>query len=560
MIIRFRKISHRLLFAVGSVVVLGGAGIVLNYALRQEKVVTQEVEAALVKTSETVERGLAALMEAGHAKAAPDFAARLKTVPNVVDYRILRVDGTEAFVDNLTVDRVNDRLGDMEFTGRPQAPPAEQILAKTDPDLERVRQTAERLIVYRTLPGGERLVTSLGPIKSHKACTKCHGSGEKVRGILKLTVSLQELDRDIQNSWRKSVLLIVLALFCIVGLIYWVAHRTIVAKIVNFSKAMEAAGQGDLSKRLPISGSDELGHMARSFNHMVDDLVEIYNGLKGEQRKLNTIINGANSGIVVTDSALNVVLVNDAAGRLLGKTEAQVCQEGFLMLFDDPAWMHAQLVREDARSSVFLDWQDKTLSIEASTIRNERGEVMGSAALIRDVTDEKQLEARLRDQSVTDALTGVGNRRYFDEILLAESMRWKRYGQPFSVMMIDVDHFKKFNDTHGHDCGDSVLRAIGALLKSVESTAVIPCRYGGEEMVILMEGYVQEKAAELAEQIRIKIAALVIDGLQVTVSIGVAGCPGHSVDSGEALLKLADEALYKAKESGRNQVCQALPV
>jgi diguanylate cyclase (GGDEF)-like protein len=154
----------------------------------------------------------------------------------------------------------------------------------------------------------------------------------------------------------------------------------------------------------------------------------------------------------------------------------------------------------------------------------------------------------------------LGNRRFFDEKLSAEFKRWRRYGQPLSLMMIDIDHFKKFNDTHGHDCGDNVLRAIGGVLKSAEDAAVIPCRYGGEEMVILMEGYVQEKAAELADRIRQQIAALIIDGLQVTASIGVAGCPGHPVDSGEALLKLADEALYRAKESGRNRVCQAEPV
>jgi diguanylate cyclase (GGDEF)-like protein/PAS domain S-box-containing protein len=559
--IQFKRISHRLLFAVGSVVIFGVVGIVGNYAMRQEEVARQEAEAALDKTTESVERGLSALMEARHAKAAPDFAERLKTVPNVVDYRVLRADGTEAFIDNLTVDRVNERLGDMEFTGRPDAPAAEQVLADTDPDLQRVRSSGERVFVYRTLPGGERQMTSLVPILARNVCTSCHGTGEKIRGILKLTVSLKEMDDDIEKTWWNSIIIIVIALFGIIALIYWAAHRTIVSKIVAFSKAMEAAGKGDLSGRLPGSGGDELGNMARSFNQMNEDLLEIYSGLKGERRKLNTIINGANSGIVVTDANMNVVLVNEAAESLLGKTEAQVVEAGFLQLFDDPEWMQARLAAQDeARSAVFLEWREKVLNIQASTIRNESGEVIGSAALIRDVTDEKRLEARLREQSVTDALTGLGNRRFFDEKLSAEFKRWRRYGQPLSLMMIDIDHFKKFNDTHGHDCGDNVLRAIGGVLKSAEDAAVIPCRYGGEEMVILMEGYVQEKAAELADRIRQQIAALIIDGLQVTASIGVAGCPGHPVDSGEALLKLADEALYRAKESGRNRVCQAEPV
>ena len=295
--------------------------------------------------------------------------------------------------------------------------------------------------------------------------------------------------------------------------------------------------------------------MAQSFNHMNEELIEIYAGLKDERHKLNTIIQGADSGIVVTDAAQNVVLVNEAAEKLLGKSESKVVREGFLMLFDDPAWMQVQLATPHEESHAMLrEWQGKTLSIQASTIRDGQGQAIGSAALIRDVTEEKLLEAQLQAQSITDALTGLHNRRHFDEVVDTEFKRWKRYAQPLSVMMLDIDHFKKFNDTHGHDCGDRVLIALGAVLKAAASAAVIPCRYGGEEMIIVMPGLTQDKGVELAESLRLKIAALVIDGLQVTVSIGVAGCPGHKVASGEALVKLADEALYAAKENGRNQV------
>ena len=140
-----------------------------------------------------------------------------------------------------------------------------------------------------------------------------------------------------------------------------------------------------------------------------------------------------------------------------------------------------------------------------------------------------------------------------------EYKRWQRYAQPLSVMMIDVDHFKKFNDTHGHDCGDRVLTAIGAVLRSLAAPSLIPCRYGGEEMLAIMPGVVEEQAMALAETVRLRISELVIDGLRVTVSIGVAGVPGHEAVDGEALVKLADEALYDAKENGRNQVRRPLP-
>jgi diguanylate cyclase (GGDEF)-like protein/PAS domain S-box-containing protein len=556
MTLQFRRIGHRLIFAVGSVVILGVLGIVINNAIRQEKVTVQETEAALTKTSQSVEQGLSALMQVGHAKDAADFAKRLKTVPNIVDYRMLRANGTEAFIDNLTVDRVNEKLGEFEFTGRHKPAPAEQVLAATDPNLVRVLTTGQRVFVYQTLPGGERLVTSLGPNLSQPSCEKCHDAGAKILGVLKLTVSLKQLDHDVRKTWQLSILLILAALSAIVVLIYWAARRTVVSQIVRFSSAMQTAAGGDLTVRLPTTENNELGYMAQSFNQMNDELIDIYAGLKDERHKLNTIIQGADSGIVVTDACQTVVLVNEAAEKLLGKAAAKVTQEGFLMLFDDPAWMQVQLATPpEASHAVLREWQGKTLSIQASTIRDAQGEAIGSAALIRDVTEEKQLEAQLQAQSITDALTGLHNRRHFDEVLDTEFKRWKRYAQPLSVMMLDIDHFKKFNDTHGHDCGDRVLMALGAVLKAAASAAVIPCRYGGEEMVIVMPGLTAEKAFELAERLRLQIAALVLDGLQVTVSIGVASCPGaRMAANAEALVKQADEALYAAKENGRNQV------
>jgi diguanylate cyclase (GGDEF)-like protein/PAS domain S-box-containing protein len=432
-------------------------------------------------------------------------------------------------------------------------------MADTDPDLVKVRTTGERVFTYSQLPGGERQVTALGPIKKLQQCNRCHEEEEKVRGVLKLTVSLAELDRDVQKTWQVSVMLIVGALAAIVALIYWVAHRTVVSHIVDFSSAMKAAAAGDLSVRLPGSGHDEIAHMARSFNHMNQELIDIYSGLREEQNKLNTIIQGADSGVVVTDGQQKVVLVNHAAERQLGKSEAQIVREGFLALFDDPAWMQEKLsaTSEKGHSGV-REHLGRILSVQASTIRIADGTVIGSAALIRDITEEKKLEEQLKQQSITDALTGLFTRRHFDEVLLTEFKRYERYAQPLAVMMLDVDHFKRFNDTHGHECGDRVLIAIGAVLKTIGSpigsASIFPCRYGGEEMVLVMAGLSREHSMDLAEKIRSLIADLIIDGLHVTVSIGVASVPGIQISSGEDLVRQADDALYVAKENGRNQV------
>jgi diguanylate cyclase (GGDEF)-like protein/PAS domain S-box-containing protein len=298
--------------------------------------------------------------------------------------------------------------------------------------------------------------------------------------------------------------------------------------------------------------------MGRSFNHMNENLLESYMKLEEERTKLNTVIFSAGTGIVVTDGAQHVVLVNRAAEEIIGRTSQEIVERGFRQLFDDPGWIEARLGSDHAQSAAgILNWKDKVLSVSASTIRDGGGQAIGSAALIRDITEEKRLEQLLKEQSITDTLTGIFNRRHFDEVLLTEFKRWKRYGQPFSVMMIDVDHFKKFNDTHGHDCGDHVLAAIGRVLEELSAPAQIPCRYGGEEMIVVMPGVVEQGGADLAEAIRLGISKLEVDGLKVTVSIGVAGLPGHAVDDADALVKLADEALYVAKEAGRNRVCLA---
>jgi diguanylate cyclase (GGDEF)-like protein/PAS domain S-box-containing protein len=556
--IHFKRIGDRLLFSVGSIVVAGLLILGLFYARQLEESIMAENEMSLKKVTDSVSEAVSALMVGGHAKVAQEFAGRLKNVPNIIDYRIVRVDGTEAFVDNHTIDQVNRKLGGEEFVPRENALSAAQILPPTHPALQQARETGQQTFDYLTLPGGHRSVTILGPIKSHSTCWKCHQEGEKVRGFIKLTASLAQVDMDVSRTKGISIVLILLGLVSIIVFIFFMTHRVIVRHLEGISGAMEVAAQGDLSSRVDVRQRDEIGHMANAFNRMNDELSRIYAGLAAEKTKLSTIIQGANSGIVVTDEQQHIVLVNDAARELLGKEEQSIIQNGFLMLFDNEAWMRERLAHSEADSGTgTLSWNGRTLSVQASTIRDTDNRVIGSAALIRDITEEKRLEEELKKQSITDALTGLHNRRHFDSLLETEFKRWQRYKQPLSVIMLDVDHFKKFNDTHGHECGDHVLEAIGKVLKSMSSATLVPCRYGGEEMVLVLPGMEQAKAVEIAEVIRRNISELVIDGLKVTVSIGVAGLPGHAADDADALVKLADNALYQAKKEGRNLVRSA---
>jgi two-component system cell cycle response regulator len=161
--------------------------------------------------------------------------------------------------------------------------------------------------------------------------------------------------------------------------------------------------------------------------------------------------------------------------------------------------------------------------------------------------------------AVTDQLTGLHNRRYMTGQLGALVNRSARGGDPVSALMIDIDHFKKINDGFGHDIGDEVLREFAVRLASNVRAIDLPCRYGGEEFVVIMPDTRLEDAEKIAERIRRHVAGSPFrvsggaESLTVTISIGVAATVGEG-DNAEALLKRADEAMYTAKSTGRNAV------
>lgn len=173
-----------------------------------------------------------------------------------------------------------------------------------------------------------------------------------------------------------------------------------------------------------------------------------------------------------------------------------------------------------------------------------------------------RLRETLRQQSIRDPLTGLFNRRYLEEALNHELSRCTRRVQPLSVLMLDVDHFKQFNDLHGHSGGDRVLAAIGELLLAQTRGEDICCRYGGEELTIILPEVDLATASAMAEKLRAGIDGLQVmaDGVslpKITASFGVATFPGHAGNAAQ-LLRKADEALYRAKQAGRNQVVSAV--
>jgi len=177
----------------------------------------------------------------------------------------------------------------------------------------------------------------------------------------------------------------------------------------------------------------------------------------------------------------------------------------------------------------------------------------------------KLLQSELREKneqlsrlSTTDPLTGLRNRRYVDEILNIEVLRARRYQSPLTLLMADLDHFKRVNDDHGHQAGDAVLRGVAEVLRSSLRATDVGGRYGGEEFIVIMAQNSVDGATQFAERWRQTVEAarfLIPDGrdVEVTISIGVAGYHGREQTASD-LIAEADTALYAAKEAGRNQV------
>ena len=171
------------------------------------------------------------------------------------------------------------------------------------------------------------------------------------------------------------------------------------------------------------------------------------------------------------------------------------------------------------------------------------------------------LRNTLQQQAIRDPLTGLFNRRYMEETLRREILRVQRKGAPLGIIMLDLDLFKHFNDSFGHEAGDILLKAVGSLLQTTIRREDIACRYGGEEFILILPEATMETTRERAELIRQGVQLLQVqyqgESLgQITVSLGVAGFPLQG-DEGEAIIRAADAAMYQAKQGGRNRVVSA---
>ena len=181
---------------------------------------------------------------------------------------------------------------------------------------------------------------------------------------------------------------------------------------------------------------------------------------------------------------------------------------------------------------------------------------------VEDVTEAVVYQNRLVELNRRDGLTGLFNRRYLNQRLAEEFDRCRRYRRPLSLIMLDIDHFKRVNDTYGHQAGDQVIKAVAGVMDESLRKIDLAARYGGEEFCCALPETPGEAACIVAERMRKHVERLhdSCDQLPgpVTISLGVSEL-SQEMDNHEELLRVADEALYRAKNNGRNQVCRGEP-
>jgi len=306
------------------------------------------------------------------------------------------------------------------------------------------------------------------------------------------------------------------------------------------------------------------------------DLENVQN-IKTSEQRYRRLFEAAQDGILLLDAETGMITdVNPFLVKLLGYTREEFVEK---RLWEVGAFKDIEASQDAFKAlqkNEYIRYEDLPLRakngklIDVEFVSNVY--LVGSEKVIqcniRDITDRKQAQdtllksqALLREQSVRDHLTGLFNRRYMEVTLERELLRASRKGLSLSIMMLDVDHFKRFNDTWGHAAGDKILRELGKLLLRQVRGEDIASRYGGDEFIIILPDasreVTQERAKHLCEhtrRLKTHFKGQIFE--MITFSVGIATSPKNGTTS-EEILKAADTALYLAKYEGRGRVVVA---
>ncbi len=457
----------------------------------------------------------------------------------------------------------------------------------------------EKQTVVMTTGDGNKVFRSVNPIENEKECRECHGKDGSLLGVLIVDQYIGRALLDIKEIQSSLFMIGIVTLLILFGLIFAIVEVLVQKPISLLIEGTRRVKEGDLSATIEVNVKGEIRELADAFNSMVVAIRDHVNEIEEKNFELQTLysmveritrtINLNELRRIVLDIILEVFgkvdygvivfkLMEDGKIELFSQRtgEEKVIEKAFEVDEVDEyrdyinpdyvqEWMSGLLDdtrTTDGGSGVLVPLVAKGRRLGILYVRKENGEVFTEREmkLVQALSSHISIaleNARLYTIAITDELTKVYTLRYFQQVLTDEVGRYQRYGQKVSILMLDLDDFKKVNDTYGHPVGDITLREFARLVKDSVREVDVVCRYGGEEFAVILPETDDKSALIVAERIRERTEKRVfyIEGheIKITVSIGVASCPKNAVTVRD-LVNAADRALYRAKESGKNRV------
>ncbi len=454
------------------------------------------------------------------------------------------------------------------------------------------------------------------PIATSTQCYGCHQQSDPIAGVIQVDLLLKHGYERIEGAKSQSIRDAIILIIVITLVIWFFMSRTVVQPLRVLADQAGRISRGDLSVRAPEGGLGEVGELGESFNLMADELQRRIHDLEEANEKLETSIHRVADALsaALDMSSIIQILLSEA----LGVAEFEL---GLVALTDGTVYDHTRSPSIDADTEAHraeraaatevLRGRLEQISLLLPAISSARalyrsadvgvdelglspvwetvlmvpmfseGQLMGQLVLasrehvVLSTSQRRALEflstqgatavshsylhERTREMAITDGLTGLFDHRHFYETLEVEMARASRYGLALSVVLLDIDHFKDYNDRAGHRGGDLLLRRLATVLRSVVRETDVIARYGGEEFAIILPHTALGDAMVLAERIRAAVEREPFPQASsqrlgsVTVSVGVAVRPDDG-DTVEVLVEAADRAMYAAKERGRNLV------